>query len=127
MMYSIKINVVSHDKQRYETIGDWVSDADGNWTITVSQLGDWRMNLLVAVHEIVEQALCTHRGIPEAVVTAFDHGFEASRAEGNDEEPGDHPTSPYRKEHRTAERFERALAKELGVNWADYEKRIAAL
>lgn len=123
---AIDVQFIDHVRQRYDTCGDWY--AEGNvWRVRVSQLGDWRMAFLVALHEQIEQALCAARGISEDVVTAFDLGFEASRVDGNYDEPGDHPAAPYRKEHRFATHIERMVAKELGVNWPEYEQRIAAL
>lgn len=123
-MKSITITVIPQDQQDYETIGNWKRDGD-KWEVIVSDLKDWRYEVLVAVHELVEMSLCVARDIPDDAVTNFDLQFEADRLEDKvDGEPGDAPLAPYRLEHRFAENIERQLALELGVSWADYEKRI---
>ncbi len=128
--------VGQYSKMRYPTAGDWTIDPDHALVIVVADTGDWRYNLLIALHETVEAALCHHRGISEAAVTAFDKGHELQRriaAEGMpadpyvSAEPGDHPAAPYRREHFFATSIERLMAAELGVDWAEYEAAIEAL
>lgn len=106
--------------------GDWTYGPD--WIITKSiKMRDWRYELLVQVHELVEAALCKHRGITDDTVTEFDAQFETERSAGihsETDEDGDHPNAPYRKEHFFATNIERLLAAELGVVWSEYEKEI---
>ena len=124
----ITIREIPHAQQRYDTVGDWTVNPSGDtWDITVSNLGDWRYAFLVAVHELIEMALCRHRGITEAAVTQFDLDFEAARPPGNTDEPGHDPKAPYREEHRFAEAIERRVAAELGVQWKDYDRKVTEL
>ena len=90
-------------------------------------MSDWRYELLVALHELVEVNLCKHRGVTEADVDAFDKSFEKNRKPGNEDEPGDDPKAPYRKEHFFATNIEALMSAELKVDWAKYEKEINAL
>jgi len=109
----------------------------GDWTYTKHhievksvRLSDWRYELLVQVHELVEAALCKHRGITDETVTEFDAQFEKERAEGMHtptEEDGDDARAPYACEHAFASGIERLLAVELGVNWKSYEKEVESL
>lgn len=123
----ITIKIIPHGQHRYETCGDWWSDDDaGNLELRVSDMGDWRKEALVAVHELVEVLICKQRGITTEQVDVFDKAFEATREEG-DEEPGDDPACPYRREYFFATSIERLLAAELGVDWAEYDKAIADL
>jgi len=123
----IIIETILHQQQAYPTVGDWRRDPDGTLRIKVSEeIGD-RHALLVAVHELVEVALCEARGITVAAVDAFDQNFEANRPKGNYDEPGDDPAAPYRKEHFFATNIERLLAAELGVDWQQYEAAINKL
>lgn len=117
----ITIKTIPHDKQRYETCGDWGFDQNGDLDICVSAMGDWRYELLVGVHELIEAALCKHRGIAGEAVDAFDKDF------GGDGEPGDDPRAPYHKEHRSATNVEMRLAAELGVDWIAYDDAVLAL
>ena len=95
--------------------------------IRVSKLSDPRYELLIALHELVEVTLCKHRSVTEKSVDAFDIAFEKRRKLGNDDEPGDDPRAPYRREHFFATSVERLMAAELGVDWRKYEAEINAL
>ena len=123
----IIIETISHKEQAYPTVGDWRRDADGTLRIRVSEeIGD-KHALLVAVHELIEVALCEDRGITMQAVDDFDKAFEAARAPGNTDEPGDDPAAPYRKEHFFATSLERLFAAELGVDWMKYGEAVDAL
>jgi hypothetical protein len=73
---------------------------------------------LIAMHELIEQRLTEQRGIPEPVIDDFDRMLD-ERGEDADF-GGDHPDSPYRKEHRFSENIERLLAHELSIDWFEY-------
>jgi hypothetical protein len=106
--------------------GDWEFDAK-DLVVKSLPLGDWRYELLIQVHELVEAALCKHRGITDEEVTDFDALFEEEREMGmhsKTAEDGDDPRAPYRQEHFTATNIERILAQELEVDWLQYEKAI---
>ena len=124
----ITIKIIPHSSQRYNTVGDWQVDPTGNVLITVSAMSDWKKELLVAFHEIVEYLLCKDRNIPQEFVDKFDTEYEAARSEWDKEsEPGDAAGAPYRKEHFFATTVERLLATELNVDWKAYEEAIMAL
>lgn len=123
----VSISVIPHGEQPYPTVGDWRFDDDDCLKIRVSDMGNWKYEFLVALHELVEVTLCKDRGITEREVDEFDKAFEAKRKQGDDSEPGDAPDAPYRLEHFTATNIERLMAVELGVDWAEYEKAVNAL
>lgn len=122
---NITIKTIPHKEQRYDTVGDWVFDADGNLAITVSEMTDWRHEMLVAFHELAEALLCEARGIPGAAVDAFDRAYDPGFTEPV--EPGDHPNAPYRREHFFATTVERMLCAELGVAWHDYDAAVGGV
>lgn len=115
----VTIEVIPHTSQRYETVGDWQWNND-ELTITVSSMSNWRYEMLVAIHELVECLLCKERGIQQEDVDEFDRHFEDNRLLGDVSEPGDKPYAPYYKEHQFATCLERFLAVELGVDWNTY-------
>lgn len=123
----IIIETIPHLEQRYETVGDWYYEPDGTLVIRVSQLSDWRREMLVAVHELVEVLQCKHDGVTQEVVDKFDKEFEAHRHPDNEDEPGDEPTAPYVRQHCLATGIERTLAASLDVWWKAYEEELAAL
>lgn len=123
----IEIQTIPHLSQRYPTVGDWKISRDGSISICVSEMGIEDYNLLVGLHELVEVWLCHKRGIAQSLVDDFDIWFEKNRPEGDVSEPGDHPQSPYFREHRFATKIERQVAEELGVNWEQYSTTVESL
>jgi hypothetical protein len=117
------ITTLPHKKQRYPTVGDYFIN-DGLIRIRVSEMGNEDYEFLVALHEIVESWLVYRRGISEPDITAFDIIHEEVGGEG---EPGDHPDAPYRAEHFFATTIERLMARELNVDWLEYDKVVEAL
>ena len=172
-LMKILIETIPHKDQRYATAGDWqfkqgaidqntvvvnnaayAAQADGSQLlhIRVSELGDWRYEALVAVHELVEALLCKYGGITEQEVDKFDMDFEARRPKprnGNTfsmmelqmlspreleklreaitAEPGDDPRAPYHSEHVVATSIETRLAGEMEVDWGAYSRAIERL
>ncbi len=136
-MPDIKMRRVRHSEQRYKTVGDWQvedniqfrgdKDCNGLITVKTSELGNEDYEFLICLHELVEGWLCRKRGITDEAVTRFDKKFEAKRKKGNNDEPGDDPKAPYRKEHFLATNIERIMAAELGVDWKRYEDTLYAL
>lgn len=125
--FTLGVQTIPHQQHPYETVGFWTRAPNGSWRIDVSRLDDWRYEYLVALHELVEMALCVQRGITEEAVTAFDVAYEATRLDGDTSEPGDNPDAPYVKEHAVASTIERLVAGELGVDWDAYEVAVSAL
>ena len=128
-MQNVKIEVISHNQQRYETCGDWIFIDENTLLIRVSDLKDTKFNMLVAVHELIEALLCKFNE-PEITgkeVDEFDFHFEEARGENDNSEPGDSPEAPYHEQHKTATVIEMALASALKVSWEQYEKRINEL
>jgi hypothetical protein len=118
----VVIDIVEHKAQRYPTIGDWVLEEDHTIHIFVSDTGRWLMNMLVAIHELVEAVGCLHGGIKQIDVDNFDIEYENSRPPGDVSEPGDCPKAPYHKQHMFASFIERAMALEFKMDWDNYEK-----
>ena len=148
------LQTIPHKLQRYDTVGDWIPGSPAK--ITVSQMGNDDYEFLVMVHELVEFYLCQKRGIGDKEVSAFDIKFEKNRAKEirearkrhrrspsylhwkhgflkrtidaiNSKEPGDDPKAPYFKEHQFATMIEKALCRELKVDWRKYDKTIMSL
>lgn len=128
MPLRMHIETIPHDKQRYPTVGDYWCDDNGIEQIRVSEMVDWRYEVLVAVHEIVEMALTRQRGIAEERITEFDVEFERQKEQGVvGGEAGDNVNAPYRHEHFFATNLERLFAAELGVDWFEYDRYVDAL
>lgn len=123
----IIIETIPHQNHRYTTVGDWFYDNEGTLQIKVSSLSDWRREMLIAVHELVEVLTCKHDGVSQEVVDKFDKNFEANRHPDNEDEPGDEPEAPYVKQHCLATGIERILAQQWDVNWKEYERELCDL
>jgi len=124
----IVIEAIPHKDQRYPTVGDWLYEEDGTLRIKVSQMSDWRREMLVAVHELVEVLTCKNDGVSQESVDKFDIEYEKNRKPDDvDSEPGDAPNSPYVDQHCLATGIERILAQQWGVKWNEYADEIEAL
>jgi hypothetical protein len=126
-MFTAEIKTVPHERQRYETVGDYWTSANGRIHVRISDMENWRYEALVAIHELVEKVITNHQGIKEADIDAFDKMFEASREPGNFNEPGNDPRAPYQRAHIVATLVEQLLAPEIGVNWDEYNTRVETL
>lgn len=114
---------------RNQQVGDWTY-GENEIAVKSAEMSDWRYDLLVQVHELVEAALCKHLGITDEDVTSFDALFEQERELGMhkpEDEDGDDPRAPYRAPHFFASNIERLLAAELEVDWKKYEEEIYSL
>jgi hypothetical protein len=150
----IVIETIPHADQRYPTTGDWfigydeTSGRPEQINIKVSDMGNWKYEALVGIHEAVEAVLCLAGGVSPGAIDAFDIAFEAQRpvncerkdpqiealkafmekygadvvATNNCEEPGDHPQAPYGRQHGFATAVERMVCAELGIAWYDYDR-----
>ena len=128
MPLRMHIETIPHESQRYPTVGDYWLDENGIEQIRVSEMMDWRYEVLVAVHEIVEMALTRNRNIAEEAITEFDVKFEQDKERQLvTGEAGDNVNAPYRKEHFFATNLERLFAAELGVDWFEYDRYVDAL
>ena len=118
----VSIEIVPHDLQRYDTVGDWQFDAEtGELDINISRMSDCRYHYLVALHEFVEAILCKFQGVTEAEVDSWDKAHPIL------DEPGDHKDAPYHRQHMFAHVIERMIADEIGVNWQIYAQEIDKL
>lgn len=125
MIKSVHISTIKHKNQRYPTAGDWLYDQNEmKLTIYISDTGNWREVISVAIHELTEAVLCLDRGVSQKQVDEFDLQFEE---EGRDGDPGDSPDAPYYDEHKVATLIEKMLAKNLRLKWKSYEKHLEDL
>jgi hypothetical protein len=119
-MLTMEVITMPHKHQRYSTAGDYVGHERLRF-ISISEMGNSDYEFLVAIHEMIEQALCIKRGISDESITRWDKEFQG---EG---EPGDDQNAPYHKEHVFATAIEYSMAKELGIDIKDYEKALEEL
>lgn len=122
---NIEIKVIDHKKHRYETVGDYFKK-NKSWQFRVSKM-NYDYEMLVIFHELVEWFLTQKRGISEKGITNFDVWFESKRKAGNIDEPGHDKKAPYHKEHVFAEKIEKLIAKEIGVDWKKYDNTVNTL
>jgi hypothetical protein len=140
----LRIEVIPHNEQKYNTIGDYWWEPGGELVIVVSDLGDPLAEMLVGLHEAIEGvALHYERPLtddPNAIIKAvndFDIAFEdrrlrstdnhpeftclANHLHAPDDEPGDCSAAPYHREHSLATAVERMLCAFVGYPWQKYE------
>ena len=122
-MLNVEIQTIPHEQQEYNTVGFHREGVNKN-IIRVSDLNNWKYEILIAIHELVEQSLCLAHGMKAKDVIDFDENFEKNRTSEAPLEPGDNLSAPYHKEHVTATFFEKEMAKALDIDWEDYCKKI---
>lgn len=115
----ISASVIPHKAQRYDTAGDY-DQFDKGWWVNISELPDWRFEFVILIHELVEMALTKHRSIDWDIITKFDMN-------SNNNDPGSLSNAPYHKEHVFAEKIERLVAEELGIDFGEYNKILDSL
>jgi hypothetical protein len=120
----IVVDAIAFREHRYASAGDWFITEPNIWRIKVAaELSD-KHQFLVALHELIEMALCLEHGITATQVDAFDIGWVAHDGIS---EPGDDPKAPYYREHQTASAMERFMAVQLGVDWGEYGRCVDKL
>ena len=126
----IRIKTIPHEKHRYETVGDYWYDEDGVLQVRVSDMGNTMYETMVAVHEIIEEALTKYRGITEQQIMDFDLAFEKARELGlkkENEEPGFSNDAPYLQEHTLATAVEMMMCSHAGIKWNEYDNAVNSL
>ena len=116
-MKNINIRFIDDADQRYNTVGDYWITPDA-LEIRISKMCDDRHAQLILLHELIEFLLVLQRNISVDAVDNFDMDYL------EDDEPGDDPIAPYHKEHVFASAIEKQCAKEMGVDWDDYDHAI---
>lgn len=89
----------------------------GSLEMRISELGNTRYEMLVAMHELTEALSCLFAGITTKQVDRFDFPW---RPHGLYGEPGDDPKAPYHTQHDAGIVVERFLAHEWEVDWEQY-------
>jgi hypothetical protein len=121
----IIIKPVMSENQRYLTCGDYVYDAeDDTLTVFISRMGDWRSELLVALHEVFESVSCIAADIECTDIDLFDMEYEKHRKDGDFSEPGDSPEAPYHKHHIAATVIERVACQQLDLDWDKHDANV---
>jgi len=131
----IDYRVIVNQDQRYPTAADYWF-ADDTLHVRVSETGNPRMNVLLALHELIEALFVQSRGEPD-LSTDFDLPYEQARLEGKvapcgclpteNSEPGDDIHAPYHAAHQAATACERLIAQALEVRWEEYEAAVEKL
>ena len=126
----IVIETVEHSKNRNDQVGDYQYLPDGTLYISVSEMGDPKMNFLIACHEMIEEFLAKCDGVTEEHITAYDELYESKRKLGMvpiDSENGFGSDCLYKRYHTIATGVEMILAAQLGVDWSKYSEKVNSL
>lgn len=107
------IQSIDHEKQRYDTIGDFFLD-HGILNFRISRMKNPDYEMPVLLHELIEWYLVQKKGISIDDIDKFDMAFTG------DGEPGDDPSAPYYEEHQFATKIEKGFIEQLGIDWDGY-------
>ena len=144
------VQFIPHKQQRYDTCGDYEELAPDLTKFSISRLSPVKYSWLIFLHEIIEWSICRLTGVKMAAIDKFDMEYEKARqqyerGERYDsliggplpcrapcgcplrDEPGDDPCAPYFHAHQCATLCEKAIARELGIDWEAYDKAVNEL
>jgi len=110
---AIKIEIIPHNKQRYDTAGDYLKADSKGWLFRISQMNA-DAEFLVLIHELIEWYLTQKKDITEQEITDFD-------IKSGHPDPGILKNAPYHKQHMIAVKMEKMLAKILKIDWKTYD------
>jgi hypothetical protein len=104
-------------QMRYPTTGDWY-EKNNNIHVDTILTDDWRVNISIAIHNIIEKFLCDAVNIKGEDVDAY------SKAHHLEDDPGLNPDAPHHDQHMLADKIERIIHTELGLSRKKYEYKI---
>ena len=110
-MFEASIVTIPEKEHRYDTCGDWLVDDFGAIRIRVSEMGDWKAEATVAIHELIETAWCKAHGVTTGMVDAFDMDYP------QDKNPGVDPAAPYFEGHKLAMQIEHLFASGIDYDY----------
>lgn len=113
----ILLEVIPHEQQRLGAPGDWFFTQEGNLTVRISDLGDWRYNFLVLRHEMDEAILCYFSGITTEMV---DEDQAKAKPTDDPDSFSGYPGARLQNQHNDALAAEWQMSRLLGVDWAKY-------
>lgn len=111
----------------FTTVGYWFWDRPGNrgrLTIQVHRMNDWRHELAVWGHEIIEAAYCKLARVTTEECDLFDNMYEQWYRDGTkpkSEEPGCDPKCPYHRGHMWGIVWEEIVIFATMASWEKYE------
>lgn len=130
-MKNIEIKTIPHKEQRYPTVGDYFEEENEPLQFRISELDNADYEFLVLIHEMIEHHLIHKRGITIEDIDTYDKRFEMLRETFPNiigyQEPGNMSSAPYHAEHVFATLIEKIIAKELDVDWEEYDRVVNAL
>ena len=117
--------VITHPKKIRPAVDgvDWFWDRDENLQVQIAPMSDWRREVMLGIHEVVEALICKHTGVSQKAVDDFDKEYDATHS--TDCNAGDDPLAPYDRAHTLATCCERALAFALDVQWGEYDSELS--
>lgn len=122
----IRLKRIDQRDQKYTTLGYWFfteRDNKGVLVVEVSKMKDWRHELAVWGHELIEVAYCKLMGITTEECDKFDDAFE-KRYESGEISPmvegGDQKECPYYVGHRLGVAWEHFIIALTFAGWKRY-------
>lgn len=114
----IEIKFSDKEEMRYYTWDDYFKQGD-KMIFQILRKEREIYTRITLIHALIEQTLCTEKGITPDDVDKFDFWFE-NEYTCLIKEPGDHPRCPYREEHYFADMVDHMICKHLGIDFNDY-------
>ena len=119
---TIRIKIIPHNEQRYDTAGDYWQTKRGNWEVRISEMIPER-ELAVILHELYEMVATKLDEVDWKDIDYFD-----KEGEGKDmADPGASRKAPYHKQHMDATKIEKQVIKNFKMDWQTYDNSFEQL
>jgi hypothetical protein len=111
---------------RFRTVGYWSWDKPDNkgiLTVEVCKMSDWRFELAVWGHELIESVYCKLFHVTTEEADKFDQMYENGYNAGTiplEKEPGHDPSCPYHRGHMMGVAWEYICVYGLLASWTKY-------
>jgi hypothetical protein len=107
------------------TGADWWFDEKGDLQVRIANLGNWKEEAILGIHEASEGIICKQMKITHEDVDEFDKIYQITHEVDNDS--GDELLAPYKWPHTFATAIERVLAGVLRVDWKSYDDKLSVI
>lgn len=116
---TIRIKIIPHSKQRYDSCGDYWQTKNGNWEMRISQMNPAYEEAVIE-HELHEMVRTIMDGVKWKDIDEFDIKGVYEVDPKHIDDPGLSKKAPYHSQHMEADKIERFVIKAHGKTWDEY-------
>ena len=116
---TIRIKIIPHSSQKYNTCGDFWKTKNGNWEMRISKMNPAYEEAVIE-HELHEMVRTAMDGVNWKDIDRFDTVDVFKLDPKNADDPGFSKFASYHLQHMEADKIERYVIKKHGKIWKEY-------